>query len=156
LENNRLAIIGKARGKRPAFRHLPILPIVNRKFKEMFAQAGMEVSSGAFLFGLSSENSNKRTRLTTAELDHILADAASRVGWTSAPIYYGLRHRFRTDMLKLEVDESTINFLMGHESVGQEPYSIYTEKSLRSIEQEYRIAASELADWYSFTDGKEI
>ncbi len=59
-------------------------------------------------------------------------------------------------MLKLEVNESIINFLMGHESIGEEPFSIYAEMSLRRIEQEYRIAASELADWYGFTDVKEI
>ena len=122
----------------------------------MLDQAGMEVSSGVFLFHLSSDNSNKRTRLTTAELDQILANAASRVGWTSGPIFYSLRHRFRSDMLKLEVDESTINFQMGHESVGEEPFSIFAEMSLRTIEQEYRRAASELAVWYGFTDGKEI
>ncbi len=126
------------------------------KFTEMLDQEGMEVSSGAFLFRLASENSKKWTRLTTAGLDQILADAASMAGWSSAPIFYGLRHRFRSDMLKLEVDESTINFQMGHESVGEEPFSIYAEMSLRTIEQEYRRAASELADWYGFTDGKEI
>lgn len=154
LENNRLAVIGKSRGKKPAFRHLPILPRVSKKIQNMLDQADKEVYPGTFLFRLSSLNSKKRARFSITDLDEILVNAALRAGWYSAPLFYGLRHRFRTDMLKFGVDEPFIDYMMGHEIIGQEPHNIFSKRSLGNLDQQYQRVASELADLYGFTDLK--
>ncbi len=155
-ENNRLAVIGKSRGSKPAFRHLPILPTVSNMIRDMLNQVDIDVSPRSFLFRLSSLNSSKRTRLLVKDLDQILVDAAKRAGWSYAPIFYGLRHRFRSDMLKLRVDEQIIDFMMGHEIIGQEPFSVYSELNLGHLEEQYQLVASELADLYGFTGKKGI
>ncbi len=118
--------------------------------QDMLDQEERDVYPGTFLFCLSSLNSKKRTKLSVATLDQILVEAAERAGWSAAPKFYALRRRFRSDMLELGVDEPIIDYMMGHEIIGQEPFSIYSERCLRSLEQQYQLAASELAEHYGF------
>jgi site-specific recombinase XerD len=61
---------------------------------------------------------------------------------------YGLRHRFRSDLLELKVSNHLINYLMGHERPGDEAYNYYLERNLTGLVPAYEDAVRKIAAKY--------
>jgi site-specific recombinase XerD len=116
----------------------------------MVNQLDQSHTSRNTLFQLNFQNNSKRISLSTKILDQVLNTAAQATGWASGPIFYGLRHRFRTDMLTMGMDEDNINYLMGHQIFGQPAYSIYHENHYMELTQQYLDAAGEMTCLYGF------
>jgi site-specific recombinase XerD len=147
-----LAVKGKARGGMPTYRHLPLHPGVSDLIREVLDQMDQGHTSSSKLFQLYLQDARKRTSLSTKILNQILNTAAQAAGWASGPIFYALRHGFRTSMLSLGMDEENINYLMGHQIFGQPAFSIYHENHYQNLKQQYLDTAAEMTRLYDFNE----
>jgi integrase len=149
LESCSVAVKGKASWGKQVYRYLPIISGVVNLIEELLTLRGEDLTPGKRIFSFH-EKGLERPALSMKDLDQILESTAMAAGWTANPVFYGLRHRFRTDMLSSGMDEPNINYLMGHEIIGQETYSIYSEQHYESLREQYLIAAGEMVHRYGF------
>jgi hypothetical protein len=104
------------------------------------AYSEMEPSSKTKNFQIYGDN--KRRMIKTSDLDQMLPKMYSKFAMTNTPIFYGFRHRFRTDMLDAELPETEINYLMGHESQGFEAWNVFREESFNDPKLYLQAASS--------------
>ena len=150
FDSQHLTVKGKARGSKPTYRHLPLHPTVSELIRVVLDKMCKGHTSSRTLFKLYFQDARRRISLSTKNLDQILNTAAQAAGWNSGPIFYGLRHGFRTAMLTKGMDEDNINYLMGHQIFGQPAYSIYHENHYQNLKQQYLDAAGEMTRLYGF------
>ena len=86
--------------------------------------------------------------MDTQYLDRIMELACTDLILPFPPDFYSLRHRYRTDMLGLDVPFHILNYLAGHESLGIESMNIYLERSIQNITAIYSNAARRIAARY--------
>jgi integrase len=150
LNSSTIAVKGKASWGKQVYRSLPLTPGVVNLVDELLNLLGQDLAPGKRIFSVYQEESGRWKPMSTKDLDQILESAAIAAGWSSGPIFYGLRHRFRSDLLSFGMDEQYINYLMGHEIIGQEAFSIYSEQRYENLREQYLEAAAEMARCYGF------
>jgi integrase len=151
LEEGWVAVRGKPHCNRPAFRRLPLLPQMTALIRTINPRAVMTSHPKTGLFALYDRD-GKASRLTSRGVEEILGFMGGRMGYRAMPDFHGLRHRFRSDWLAKGVDAALIDFLMGHESVGMEAYSIYSDAGIKCLAETFRAVAGELAREYGWAD----
>jgi hypothetical protein len=145
-----IAVRGKARPREAAYRRIPILPGMSQLLEEIIKDTGGSNCPRRQLLGFY-RNGSRWHAADVKDLEKILIEAAERQGLPAVFDLYGLRHRFRTDCLQADLPFRMINFLMGHETTGFEPYGIYQDAGPGRIQEAYQETVSALAAGYGWT-----
>jgi hypothetical protein len=144
-ETGWMAVHGKPHLTVPGYRRLPVLPELWPFLDQLLIVAKKE--KHPYLFGLYNHTSMWKP-LDSGSLDVILTTACQRLFMNAAPDFYSLRHRFRSDMLELRLDEYYLNYLMGHEAAGRETFNGYQERDFSGLTPSYENAARVLVARY--------
>ncbi|MBW8012941.1 MAG: tyrosine-type recombinase/integrase [Chloroflexi bacterium] len=146
LNEGFLIIDGKARQSLRAYRKAPILPEITPLFTEL---KNSTLRNKLFYF---YEPIDRLKSLKTGDLNSILILVGNCLNLVHTPDFYSFRHRFRTDMLAAGMSEFKLNYLMGHEKTGSEPFSIYYHLPMQDLFKNYTKAARQLANSYGILD----
>jgi hypothetical protein len=151
LEDGRVAIHGKPHRARPAYRRLPLLPKIAALIGRIHSRAERIGHPKRKMFALI-DNEGRMRDLNPSGVEGILTFMGERMGVTRMPDFYGLRHRFRSDLFARGVSTDAIDYLMGHESMGMEAHSIYRDSTIEDLEEIYRKAAGDMAREYGWME----
>ena len=145
-DNLFLSVAGKSHARLPGYRRVPLLAKTAKILSQCFGTRDKETANTR-LFCLYQAD-GQLVRGISADLENILVKTG-RINLD----FYSLRHRYRTDMLALDVPERQLNYLMGHESRGVRAFSIYLDDAFADLATNYQTAARQLARRYGIIRG---
>lgn len=130
-ENQSLVI----RGRGGRMRELPLHPMLSERIERLLrTRRKPDTTQLLWLYG----KTGRQVRLTTSKVNAFFAEACLIIGWDALD-FYGLRHRFRSELVRLGIPDTIINYLMGH---GKDYVSNFNQNSLDDVVLQAYLSAS--------------
>jgi integrase len=142
----RISIHGKARSIGQAYRWLPIFSGL-KEYLKLLVTPDIPGQRKHFFY-LYGRKGLEWPVSSVTRLNRALGSVAEKAGFPTDLDLYGLRHRFRSDMLELNMPGHLLNYLMGHERPGDEAYNYYLERNLSELGPTFEEAARKIAVKY--------
>lgn len=134
------------RGRGGRMRELPLHPTLCERIKRLLrARRQTKSTQLLWLYGKTGQ----QVRLSTKKVNQFFAEACKILGWEALD-FYSLRHRFRSELVRLGIPDAIINYLMGH---GKNYIGNFSQNSLDdAVWQAYLPAAEQLIEKFGIQE----